>query len=196
VYDAVVVDAPPTGRIVRFLNVTTEVAGLAKVGPIHSQAESVMGLLRSPLTAVHFVTLLEDMPVQETLDGLAELHAAQLPAGAVIVNAVHDEELPDEVLDAAEAGLDPDLLVAGLRQADLPTDTAVAKALAAEALDHARRVALQRAQRARLADAGRPVLELPFVADTSDRTIDLGALYRLADLLCEQGLGRPDKGAA
>jgi hypothetical protein len=27
-------DAPPTGRIGRFLNVTTEVSGLAKVGPI------------------------------------------------------------------------------------------------------------------------------------------------------------------
>ena len=34
VYDAVVMDAPPTGRIGRFLNVTTEVSGLAKVGPI------------------------------------------------------------------------------------------------------------------------------------------------------------------
>ena len=33
VYDAVVMDAPPTGRIGRFLNVATEVSGLAKVGP-------------------------------------------------------------------------------------------------------------------------------------------------------------------
>src|SRR5215469_11882643 len=32
-YDAVVMDAPPTGRIGRFLNVTTEVSELAKVGP-------------------------------------------------------------------------------------------------------------------------------------------------------------------
>ena len=33
-YDAVVLDAPPTGRITRFLNVNTEIAGLAKVGPM------------------------------------------------------------------------------------------------------------------------------------------------------------------
>ena len=33
-YDAVVLDAPPTGRIGQFLNVNTELAGLAKVGPI------------------------------------------------------------------------------------------------------------------------------------------------------------------
>src|SRR4249919_103315 len=36
-YDAVVLDAPPTGRVVRFLNVNHEVAGVAKVGPIRSQ---------------------------------------------------------------------------------------------------------------------------------------------------------------
>src|SRR6478609_11714681 len=33
-YDAVVLDAPPTGRISQFLNVSGELAGLAKVGPI------------------------------------------------------------------------------------------------------------------------------------------------------------------
>ena len=38
VYDAVVLDAPPTGRITRFLNVNAEVAGLARVGPIKRRA--------------------------------------------------------------------------------------------------------------------------------------------------------------
>ena len=33
-YDAVVLDAPPTGRIAQFLNVNSELAGLAKVGPV------------------------------------------------------------------------------------------------------------------------------------------------------------------
>src|SRR4051794_14227798 len=61
VYDAVVVDAPPTGRITRFLNVTKEVAGLARSGPIKSQSDGVMAVLRSSRTAVHLVTLLEDM---------------------------------------------------------------------------------------------------------------------------------------
>ncbi len=32
-YDAVVLDAPPTGRITQFLNVNSELAGLAKIGP-------------------------------------------------------------------------------------------------------------------------------------------------------------------
>ena len=48
VYDYVVMDAPPTGRITRFLNVNDEVAGLAKIGPIHNQAQAVMRVLKSP----------------------------------------------------------------------------------------------------------------------------------------------------
>ena len=65
-YDAVVLDAPPTGRIARFLNISHEIGGLAKVGPLKSQSDGVMAVFRSPQTAVHLVTLLEEMPVQET----------------------------------------------------------------------------------------------------------------------------------
>ena len=63
VYDAVVLDAPPTGRVVPFLDVTKAMADLARSGPIHSQAEGVVRLLHSPITAVHVVTLLEELPV-------------------------------------------------------------------------------------------------------------------------------------
>ena len=59
VYDAVVLDAPPTGRVVKFLDVTKAMADLARTGPIHSQAAGVVQVLHSPLTAVHLVTLLE-----------------------------------------------------------------------------------------------------------------------------------------
>src|ERR1700728_3359940 len=51
-YDAVVMDAPPTGRIGRFLNVTTEVSDLAKVGPIRGHADTVQKVIRSPQTVV------------------------------------------------------------------------------------------------------------------------------------------------
>jgi anion-transporting ArsA/GET3 family ATPase len=107
-YDAVVLDAPPTGRIVRFLNVTTEVAGLARVGPIHKQAEGVNALLRSSRTAVHVVTLLEEMPVQETIDAVKELRGIRVPIGAIIVNATRQSLLAPEELQRA-AGGDVDL---------------------------------------------------------------------------------------
>ena len=96
VYDAVVVDAPPTGRITRFLGVTAEMAQLAKSGPIKTQSDGVMAVLRSPQTAVHLVTLLEDMPVQETADAIDELTKAALPVGSVIVNMATEPVLPDD----------------------------------------------------------------------------------------------------
>ena len=104
VYDAVVLDAPPTGRITRFLEVNAEVAGLAKVGPIRGQADSIMALLSSPQTAVHLVTLLEEMPVQETADAVDELTAAGLPVGGVVVNMVRAPLLQGRGADRRRAG--------------------------------------------------------------------------------------------
>src|ERR1700761_4955955 len=86
VYDAIVVDSPPTGRIARFLDVTKAVSDLAKGGPVHSQAESVVKVLHSDLPAIPLVTLLEALPIQETLEAIDELQALELPIGSVIVN--------------------------------------------------------------------------------------------------------------
>src|SRR5699024_8766202 len=61
VYDAVVLDGPPSGRITRFLNVNEEVAGLARVGPIRRQADSIMTMMRAKRTAVHLVTGLDEL---------------------------------------------------------------------------------------------------------------------------------------
>ena len=97
VYDDVVMDAPPTGRVVTFLSVTEAMSDLAKRGPIHSQAEGVVRLLHSPDTIVHLVTLLEDMPVTETLEAIAHLRETDLPVGTIIVNAATEPRLPAAV---------------------------------------------------------------------------------------------------
>src|SRR3954471_12646827 len=125
-YDAVVLDAPPTGRIAQFLNVNDELAGLAKVGPIKSQADSVMTLFQSPRTAVHLVTVLEEMPVQETADGIADLRRARLPVGGVLVNMVRPRDIQEADLVAARAGrLDRALVAADLKAAGVPADDAL-----------------------------------------------------------------------
>lgn len=195
VYDAVVLDAPPTGRVVRFLNVNTEVAGLAKVGPIRSQADSVMGLIKSRNTAVHLVTLLEEMPVQETVDGTEELRAAGLPLGGIFVNMVRQPLLPEQALvDAAAGTLDPASIKAGLVAAGLTTPSGKrtaridswTKALMQEAAEHAARVALEQQERDRLRATGRPVIELPYLSEG----IDLGSLFTLAGVLNSQGVNR------
>ncbi|WP_329140852.1 AAA family ATPase [Streptomyces sp. NBC_01476] len=199
VYDAVVLDAPPTGRITRFLNVNDEVAGLARVGPIHNQAQAVMRVLKSPQTAIHLVTLLEEMPVQETMDGVAELRAAGLPVGAVIVNMVR----PVLLADAELAELDSPAAGGKANGSAAKRRAALAKALSqaglggarrggvaerlvdpllAQAHEHAERVVLEREQRAEIAGLGLPVRELELLG----AGMDLGGLYRLAESLRKQ----------
>jgi anion-transporting ArsA/GET3 family ATPase len=184
-YDAVVLDAPPTGRISQFLNVNSELAGLAKVGPIRSQADTVMTLLRSKRTAVHLVTVLEDMPVQETADGVDELRAARLPVGGIVVNMTRRAELDGDERDAAISGeLDRDAVAADLEKAGVkPTETLL-DGLLAEAREHAERRDLEDEQRKRITAIDVPAYELPRLPDG----IDLGALYELAADLCKQGL--------
>lgn len=184
-YDAVVVDAPPTGRIVRFLNVNAGVVDLARVGPIRNQAESIMQLIRSPRTVVHLVTLLEDMPVQETTDGIAELRDAGIPVGGVVINLARPSPLDHE--DLADAGADPATsadLAAALAATGLPADAATVRGLLAETAEHTSRLRLEDEQRATLSKLDRPTYELPRLADG----IDAGALHELAGVLSEQGM--------
>ena len=188
-YDAVVMDAPPTGRIGRFLNIATEVSGLARVGPIRGHADSVQGVIKSPQTAVHFVTVLEEMPVQETLDGLTELRdlpRGGLQLGGIMINMVRPVPLKAAQLKAAAAGkLDSDELALGLKAAGIE-DTGglgLAASLAAELSEHAREALAAQAQRRRLRGSGQPSYELPLISDG----MDLAGLYRLAEALREQG---------
>lgn len=184
-YDAVVLDAPPTGRITTFLNVSESVAGLAKVGPIKNQADTMMTLFRSRRTAVHLVTLLEEMPVQETADGISELRAAGLPVGGVVVNQVRPRDLPDESLAAALAGsLDGEKIAEDLKRAGVEPEPGLISALTAEAKEYAERRSLEDAQRHLVAGLGVPTYELNRIAGG----IDIGGLYELAAELKDQGL--------
>jgi anion-transporting ArsA/GET3 family ATPase len=192
-YDAIVMDAPPTGRITRFLNVNSEVAGLARFGPIHGQAQAVMRVLRSPETAVHMVTVLEEMPVQETVDGIAELTEAQLPLGGVLVNMVRPPLLDAAALLAVDGDHREEVALAlgeaglGGRSKSAATVRAAVEPLLDPLLDqareHAERVELEREQRAALQQMKRPTYELPLLGGG----VDLGGLYRLAGELKRQG---------
>jgi anion-transporting ArsA/GET3 family ATPase len=181
-YDAVVVDAPPTGRIGRFLNITHQVGGIARVGPLKAQSDGVWTVLTSRATAVHLVTVLEEMPVQETVDAIGELTALGLPVGGVVVNMVRTPMLaPADLKAAADGGLDLEQLGDELAAAGL--DRALARPLADQAREHAARVRLEEEGRDVLAQLGRPTYELPWLPDA-----DLGSLYELANHLREQGM--------
>ncbi|RST10371.1 ATPase [Streptomyces sp. WAC05374] len=184
VYDHVVMDAPPTGRITRFLNVNDEVAGLARIGPIHNQAQAVMRVLKSPETAVHLVTLLEEMPVQETADGIAELREADLPVGGVIVNMVRPHVLDEDAVRAAAGGHRKDIATA-LAAAGISGAARLVGPLLDQAAEHAQRVELEREQREALAKLQVPTYELPFLGEGAD----IAGLYRLAKELRKLGVG-------
>lgn len=185
VYDEIVVDAPPTGRIASFLDVTKAMAEIAKGGPIAAQSEGVSGLLHSDQTMIHLVTLLEALPVQETADAIAELTANDLRIGAVIVNRANEGHLPVEVRDQAAAGeLDRDAIRAGLDRAGLTLTDADLDGLITETVEHAARLQAQDASAAELNELGVTQMHLPALTDG----IDLGALYELAEHLSTQGV--------
>src|SRR3712207_2717005 len=155
---------------------------LARSGPIKTQSDGVMAVLRSPQTAVHLVTLLEDMPVQETADAIAELTAADLPVGSVIVNMATEPVLPAATLTrAADGGLTGADLLSGLAPAHLPGGPELADALAAEVTEHAQRWAGQDALRDEVEALDRPTAELPLLTGP----MDVGSLFELAGRLEE-----------
>ena len=180
VYDAVVVDAPPTGRITRFLGVNDDVAGLAKVGPIKNQSESIMTMMRAPQTSVHLVTILEEMPVQETLDGINELEKEGMSVGSVIVNMVRKPLLSEQTVQAmSSAAVDESVVAEILESVNLPAESAPGLLHGGRA--HIERQELQNEQRAVLEASKQHLVNVPRIAGG----VDVAALAELAPYLKE-----------
>lgn len=185
VYDAIVVDSPPTGRISRFLDVTKAVSELAKGGPVHSQADGVVKLLHSDQTAIHLVTLLEALPIQETLEAITELEELELPIGSVIVNRNIPAFLsPDDLTKAAEGDIDGEGVRSGLGRVGITLSDADFAGLLTESIEHATRIRARTESAEQLEKLHVPLLELPTIPDG----VDLGSLYTLAESLAQQGV--------
>jgi hypothetical protein len=149
----------------------------------------VVRLLHSANTAVHVVTLLEDLPVAETLEAVAELDLADLRPGAVLVNRARPPRLPSRSVTAAADGrVDADQVHAGLLAAGLDLDPVVIDGLVAETVEHAAQVEAEQQARVKLAEAGMPLVELPELTEVGVNGVDLGGVYELAAILREQGV--------
>ncbi len=173
-YDAVVVDAPPTGRIAQFLNVHEAVSGLARMGPIRNQADSIVRMLRSSITVVHLVTLLEDMPVTETEEAVRDLAPTRIAVETVIENLVRPTPLTDDELAAAAAG-GVAVKVPGLKPKQ---NTALSEEFALEAT----RTLTERERHERLTGLGLPLIQV--ARDPSG--IDEAAVFAIARQLSDQ----------
>jgi anion-transporting ArsA/GET3 family ATPase len=151
-YDLVIVDAPATGHGVGFLETPRTFAAIARVGPIHSQAQRLDSFLTDhDQTGTAIVALPEEMPVNET----AALEKDLRNEVGVAVDRIYLNGLYPERFSKQEAER-----LAGLAEAEDGTARAAARA----ALSEFGRARSQRAQLARLRRRVKaPVKTLPFL---------------------------------
>jgi anion-transporting ArsA/GET3 family ATPase len=166
-YDLVVLDAPPTGRVVPFLRAPETVAELARVGPIRHQADRVRALLDDPArTGVVLTCLPEELPVTETLEAVAALRQAGLPVAAVVANRVTRDRLGRRAGRLAALGRDPAPLAKAAAEAGAELDRAALATLVGEARHRQRQVTRERRllKELRAGADGLALVELPFLA--------------------------------
>ncbi len=151
-YDLVIVDAPATGHGIGFLQTPRTFAAIARVGPIHSQAQQLDRLITDQEhTGVAIVALPEEMPVNESA---ALEHDLREEVG-VAVDRVYMNGLYPERFSNQEAER--------LTELSGGEDGAV-RAAARAALSEHNRARSQRAQLARLRRrVEAPVKTLPFL---------------------------------
>jgi anion-transporting ArsA/GET3 family ATPase len=104
-WDAIVVDAPATGHSLQYLRMPQAARDTFGAGLVQREAARIVGLLQDPATtAVHLVTLAEEMPVAETLETCAQLRdPLHMPIGWVVVNRLHRRRFAPATVAAIEA---------------------------------------------------------------------------------------------
>jgi anion-transporting ArsA/GET3 family ATPase len=182
-YDLVVVDAPPTGRIVNFLRAPDATTELVNVGPVRSQAQSLVDmLLDDQRTCAVLVTLLEEMPVAETVEGVQALRELGVAVGPIVVNRVLPERFDEAQRKALAEQLDAARLRALLAGAELEVAEDTAAALLTRGREELERLDLQVAMRDELEQAlPLPRFELPEVYADEFTADELGVLAELIE---------------
>jgi anion-transporting ArsA/GET3 family ATPase len=181
-WDAIVVDAPATGHSLQVLRMPEAARQTFGAGLVQREATKIMDLLRNAeTTAVHLVTLAEEMPVAETLETCAELVKLGLPLGAVIVNRVHRRRFPDDVVARVEA--------ARGRSAE---ERALLGAVAACAAEESGWAAINAGHLARLRQelSALPLVELPFLFVEEFDRAEVELLAAQLDSVLAGGHGR------
>jgi anion-transporting ArsA/GET3 family ATPase len=150
-FDRVVVDCPATGHGIKLLRTAQVIRDASRVGPMAEKTEKMAALVADPArTAVHVVTLPEELPVNESFDLVAEVRrSAVAPLGMAVVNQLLPR-LFDERCTAALGYLQ-----------QRPADDVALAHLFEVAGRRRQREAIEREQRARVDALGLPVLELP-----------------------------------
>lgn len=167
-YDLIVVDAPPTGRIVNFLAAPDATTELVNLGPILEQAQTVIDMLTdADRTALLLTTLLEEMPVSETVQSIGSLTDLGVPLGPIVVNRVAVPAMDRQALKVT-ADLTVDevtSLVGRVAGRTTPVPAGVGAELLGLGATHRSRLALESKMRSALGEqTSLPLVELPYVA--------------------------------
>jgi len=155
-WDAIVVDAPATGHSLQALRMPQAARETFGAGLVQREATKITALLRDRrTTAVHVVTLAEEMPVMETLETLAQVRTLGLPLGYVIVNRLHRRRFSPAALERLRAAV----------EAAPPAERALLASVAERAAEESGWADINAAHIARLrAGLGEaPLVELPFL---------------------------------
>jgi Anion-transporting ATPase len=167
-YETVIVDAPATGHAMAMLRTPRVFADIARVGPLHGQAQRLWDYVTDPaLSGYVAVALPAEMPVNETLDLSGRLRESLgREVELVVANGVYPERFTSA--DVSALG-------------ELDGRVGAAPAVAAAARSQAARVSAQQAQLGRLrAGARAPVVDLPYLFA---RDLGLAGVEALADVL-------------
>jgi anion-transporting ArsA/GET3 family ATPase len=93
-YDLCVLDAPATGHGLTLLAAAGSMREMTRVGPFADLAGVIETFLSGPQCAVVPVTVLEELPVQETAEMLAALQLEGFTCAALVANRVPAPSLP------------------------------------------------------------------------------------------------------
>ena len=151
-YDLVIVDAPATGHGIGFLQTPRTFAGIARVGPIHSQASELDRYITDhETTGVAIVAIPEEMPVNESAHLERELtEKIGISVDRIYMNALYPERFGKGDVSELERALEA---------ASGPPLAAVRAALSEHRRAHSQRAQLQRLKR----QVKGPVKALPFI---------------------------------
>ncbi len=178
-YDLVVLDAPPTGRVVPFLRAPETVAELARVGPIRHQADRVRDLLDDPgqdRGAAH-------LPARGAAGDRDPRGGGGAPGGRAAGGGRgrqpgHRRPAGRAGRAAGRAGQGPAPLAAAAAAAGAKLDPEALGTLVGEARDRQRQVTRERRllKELRAGLDGLPVVELPFLADGAGGPVEVRVL--------------------
>jgi anion-transporting ArsA/GET3 family ATPase len=168
-YDLVIVDAPATGHGIGFLQTPRTFANIARVGPVHNQAQELDRFITDhDMTGAAIVALPEEMPVNES----ASLEDSLTNEVGMAVDRVYMNGLYPERFAKGEATE----LERAMEEAEGPAKAAVRAALSEYRRSRSQRAQLQRLKRA----VSSPVKTLPFIFKPQ---LDVPSLERLSGAL-------------